>query len=80
MNSDDWISVKDHLPEKSGYYWIKGISGSIDAKEFVEKSFFVIRSNGFCYWNTCFDWKRATHWKPMEFTKDGAIVDINPSK
>lgn len=68
---NNWISVNDRLPEKSGKYKIKGTTGSINPKPFEEISNYVKRANEYGYWGTCFDWKQATHWQPLPESSNG---------
>ena len=65
----EWISVEDSLPNKTGIYRIKGVSGSICRETFEEDSKWFQRSNGTGYFGSCFDWKRATHWMPLPESK-----------
>ena len=61
----EWISVGDRLPTNRGRYKIKGFNDAFRKSTFEEVSTFIIRKNGTHYFNTCFDWKKATHWMPL---------------
>ena len=61
---NEWINVKERLPDKSGKYSIKGIKGSIDPRKFEDNALFKINRTGglFLYG---FDWCTITHWKEI---------------
>lgn len=50
----EWISVKDRLPEKSGYYLI-----------WTEHSYYLIGFFSSNIDNGKWDWIDVTHWMPL---------------
>ena len=66
LEADDWISVKDQLPEEYGNYLVLTDDRDIDVGTFnprFEDSWSMCDANGF-YWAVQ-KGVRITHWRPL---------------